>query len=297
MKFYMLLMFILFGICIFFIFQYMELNLNNYQDLEDNKYSQTVGDYKNTLPRMKNLRLDQQVTTLSQKILNSEKINETKQQVLMMIENEMYSEEEFIQSAVNSNRVVVFSKTRCPFSLRAKKSLMDTFPAEIISVFEVDQLQSRFPNLQQNLRKITGISTVPQIFIDGCFVGDSELIVHFVSSGEAKQLIDHNNKTIRNYKSLLQKYYFVLFAAESDEIPGTGKDLVDILRTKFEKVDFNVSIVQKNNEKCSIQQQLLSQDVFPQFFIGGTLIAVGENIRELYQGGYLEIQASEFKKI
>eukprot|EP01024_Parvocaulis_polyphysoides_P029314 TRINITY_DN26458_c0_g3_i1.p1 TRINITY_DN26458_c0_g3~~TRINITY_DN26458_c0_g3_i1.p1 ORF type:complete len:251 (+),score=35.88 TRINITY_DN26458_c0_g3_i1:59-811(+) len=236
--------------------------------------------------------LQQQESALSKIIQNGLNKNKFTAKDLgqKMTQNLEYSTDEFKHFAINSNRIVVFSKSMCPFSKRVKQALNKSFSTEIIEVFELDQLSSRFPDLQEQLQKTSGISTVPQIFIDGCFIGDSEFTVNFVNSGEAQKLLDFNQKTIETYRQQINKYNVVLFVSQNDDVSKAAKEMVknlSISKPGYTILNLDDSDSDQNKQKCSIQQQVVSQDTFPQLFINGVLVGVGQQITELYKKGQL----------
>nr|CCA14711.1 glutaredoxin putative [Albugo laibachii Nc14] len=76
--------------------------------------------------------------------------------------------EEFVDKNIQEHKVVVFSKLNCPFCDKAKKLL-----TELSAEFEVIELNeiNDGVNIQNALQEKTGQATVPNIFIDGKFVG------------------------------------------------------------------------------------------------------------------------------
>ncbi|KAJ8654227.1 glutaredoxin [Lichtheimia ornata] len=75
---------------------------------------------------------------------------------------------QLVKNTIADNRVVVFSKTWCPFSQKAKKFLNDSnIPYHPI---EID-LRQDGADIQQALFDLTGQKTVPNIFIDKTHIG------------------------------------------------------------------------------------------------------------------------------
>lgn len=76
---------------------------------------------------------------------------------------------ESAEAAVRKNRVMVFSKTYCPYCSRAKAFLSDELHADPV-VWELDQRDDGL-QIQDELYRITGQRTVPNIFINQTHVG------------------------------------------------------------------------------------------------------------------------------
>lgn len=83
--------------------------------------------------------------------------------------------------------LVLFSKTYCPFVIKAKEILNSLRPLPVMDVIELDQpplSQPRHGPIQQALRAKTGDSTVPQAFVNGSFVGGCQEIDNLHRRGE-----------------------------------------------------------------------------------------------------------------
>ncbi|CAJ0836764.1 3263_t:CDS:2 [Entrophospora sp. SA101] len=77
-----------------------------------------------------------------------------------------------IEKLINESPIVIFSKSYCPYSRRAKHifSIYDVLPH--ISVIEVDERDDS-EQVKQTLIRLTYQSTFPNIFIDGKSIGGS----------------------------------------------------------------------------------------------------------------------------
>jgi monothiol glutaredoxin len=94
-----------------------------------------------------------------------------------------------IDDLVKANRVLLFMKgtplfPQCGFSSRAIAILerLDT-PFET-----VDVLQD--PEIRDGIKSYSDWPTIPQLYIDGEFVGGSDIMMEMFESGELKQLLD-----------------------------------------------------------------------------------------------------------
>ncbi|KAI0308279.1 glutaredoxin, partial [Multifurca ochricompacta] len=69
-----------------------------------------------------------------------------------------------LQNAVNEGTIVVFSKSWCGYSRKAKKLLAEEYPEVTPVIFELDEREDG-QALQDYLLKKTGQRTVPNVFI------------------------------------------------------------------------------------------------------------------------------------
>ena len=93
---------------------------------------------------------------------------------------------EMIQDELRSHRVVVYSKTFCPHS-RAVKEILRSLSQGYVAV-ELDHV-AHGRDLQRALARLTGVATVPQVFIDGQFVGTAEGTREALASGRLARLL------------------------------------------------------------------------------------------------------------
>ena len=94
---------------------------------------------------------------------------------------------EMIQQELRSHRVVVYSKTFCPHS-RAVKEILRSLSQGYVAV-ELDHV-AHGRDLQRALARLTGVSTVPQVFIDGRFVGTADDTREALASGLLARLLN-----------------------------------------------------------------------------------------------------------
>ena len=94
---------------------------------------------------------------------------------------------EMIQQELRSHRVVVYSKTFCPHS-RAVKEILRSLSQGYVAV-ELDHV-AHGRDLQRALARMTGVSTVPQVFVDGQFVGTADGTREALASGRLARLLN-----------------------------------------------------------------------------------------------------------
>ena len=80
-------------------------------------------------------------------------------------------------------KIVIYTKDHCPFCERAKK-LLDTKGAK----YELINLEND-PDELNALKNRTGLRTVPQIFINGTFVGGHDDLVALDRAGKLDPLL------------------------------------------------------------------------------------------------------------
>jgi len=105
--------------------------------------------------------------------------------------------ESTLSSILKKSPVIIFSKTFCPFSKRAKGLLLDKY---VITpqpyVVELDE-HPMGPYLQDELEEKTGRRTVPNILINGVSIGGSDEIVDLDTKDKLiGKFLDLGNKRV-----------------------------------------------------------------------------------------------------
>ncbi|XP_013616112.1 PREDICTED: glutaredoxin-C4-like [Brassica oleracea var. oleracea] len=100
-------------------------------------------------------------------------------------------EAEFVKKTISSHKIVIFSKSSCPYCRRAKSVFgeLDQVP----HVVELDEREDGW-NVQSALGEIVGRRTVPQVFINGKHIGGSDDTVEAHESGELAKLLGVSTK-------------------------------------------------------------------------------------------------------
>lgn len=93
-----------------------------------------------------------------------------------------------IQEIVDQNRVVLFMKgtktfPQCGFSDRAVKILQATGA----DFKDVNVLKD--PDIRQGIKEFSNWPTIPQVYIDGKFVGGSDILAEMHQSGELQKML------------------------------------------------------------------------------------------------------------
>jgi glutaredoxin 3 len=79
--------------------------------------------------------------------------------------------------------VVLYTTATCPYCIRAKRLL--TNKGVVFTDVNVNEAQDKFEAIKQQ----TGWNTVPQIFIDGVFVGGCDDIIQLERQGKLDELL------------------------------------------------------------------------------------------------------------
>ncbi|CAD5208939.1 unnamed protein product [Bursaphelenchus xylophilus] len=80
----------------------------------------------------------------------------------------------FVDGLISSKKVVIFSKTYCPFCTKAK-DVFKSFKLQSGAV-ETVELENRpdCDQIQDYLKELTGARSVPRVFINGKFLGGGD---------------------------------------------------------------------------------------------------------------------------
>ncbi|XP_072051306.1 glutaredoxin-1-like [Amphiura filiformis] len=81
--------------------------------------------------------------------------------------------QEFVDAKVKNGKVVVFSKSYCPYCKRTKSLLNGKVKADALEYIEIEN-RPDMNEMQDYLLKITGGRSVPRVFIGGKFVGGND---------------------------------------------------------------------------------------------------------------------------
>jgi glutaredoxin 3 len=104
------------------------------------------------------------------------------------------SSKAFVKKTISSHKIVIFSKSYCPYCRRAKGVFEELKQKPF--VVELDQREDG-SDIQDALGEIVGRRTVPQVFINGKHLGGSDDTIEAYESGELAKLlgIDGSDKS------------------------------------------------------------------------------------------------------
>ena len=89
-----------------------------------------------------------------------------------MTNSQITSPLEYIKSENQSHQVVVWSKTYCPYCKETKKLFKSMKGVEVV-VHEIDSEKDGY-RLQQELYRLTGQRSVPNVFVNNKHVGGND---------------------------------------------------------------------------------------------------------------------------
>ncbi|CAL9231017.1 unnamed protein product [Arabidopsis halleri] len=95
-------------------------------------------------------------------------------------------EADFVKKTISSHKIVIFSKSYCPYCRKAKSVFREL--DQVPYVVELDEREDGW-SIQTALGEIVGRRTVPQVFIDGKHIGGSDDTVDANESGELAKLL------------------------------------------------------------------------------------------------------------
>ncbi|XP_062192952.1 monothiol glutaredoxin-S10-like [Phragmites australis] len=104
--------------------------------------------------------------------------------------------EESVKRTVADNPVVIYSKSWCSYSMEVK-ALFKRIGVQP-HVIELDHLGAQGPQLQKVLERLTGQSTVPNVFIGGKHVGGCTDTVKLYRKGELATMLSELDINIKN---------------------------------------------------------------------------------------------------
>ncbi|KAM3190485.1 hypothetical protein ACQJBY_068527 [Aegilops geniculata] len=95
--------------------------------------------------------------------------------------------EDSVKKTLADNAVVIYSKSWCSYSMEVK-GLFKRIGVDP-HVIELDQLGAQGPQLQKVLERLTGQSTVPNVFIGGKHIGGCTDTVKLYRKGELATML------------------------------------------------------------------------------------------------------------
>lgn len=93
-----------------------------------------------------------------------------------------------IQGIIDANRVVLFMKgtksfPQCGFSARAVEALKRAG-----ATFETINVLAD-PEVREGIKEFSQWPTIPQVYIDGKFIGGSDIVLELFQNGELAQMV------------------------------------------------------------------------------------------------------------
>ncbi|KAM7516175.1 hypothetical protein LguiA_005758 [Lonicera macranthoides] len=95
----------------------------------------------------------------------------------------------YVQNVIYSNKIALFSKSYCPYCMRAKRILGEL--QEQPFVVELDLRDDGY-KIQNVLLDLVGRRTVPQVFVNGKHIGGSDDLQIAAQNGELQNLLNRS---------------------------------------------------------------------------------------------------------
>lgn len=98
--------------------------------------------------------------------------------------------QKFIENAINDNSVVLFMKgtaqfPQCGFSGKIVDILRKSGLSNIATINVLED-----EDVRQGIKDFSSWPTVPQLYINGKFIGGSDIVSEMFESGELKQMLE-----------------------------------------------------------------------------------------------------------
>ncbi|UXI21994.1 hypothetical protein NH340_JMT07937 [Sarcoptes scabiei] len=158
---------------------------------------------------------------------------------------------DFVDKKIASRKVVIFSKTTCPFCINAKK----IFEEYQIDSNEIESIEIEndpdCSEIQSYLKSITGASTVPRVFINGQCIGgcnDTERLYFFIEPSTIHHS-NHNRGSLNIDKKNQLLYEIPTSVLASSGYPGVS---LKALPRAFAIIEFFFGIKSSTNQQILI---------------------------------------------
>src|SRR5690606_24923353 len=110
-------------------------------------------------------------------------------QVITLLENTMSEVQDFIRETVTGHPVVLFMKgtaqfPQCGFSSRAIQILRASGVSKLVTVNVLEDEEVR-----QGIKEYANWPTIPQLYVNGEFIGGSDIVAEMHESGELLEVL------------------------------------------------------------------------------------------------------------
>ncbi|CAO1311473.1 unnamed protein product [Diamesa serratosioi] len=92
----------------------------------------------------------------------------------------------FVKDTMQQQRVVIFSKSTCPYCTMAKEQFQK-LKVDFLAI-ELDR-RSDGGEVQDALKELTGARSVPRVFVDGNFIGGGTDVKKMYEDGSLAKLL------------------------------------------------------------------------------------------------------------
>jgi monothiol glutaredoxin len=96
--------------------------------------------------------------------------------------------QEMIKQQIEQNKVILYMKgtaqfPQCGFSSKAV-SILKSFAVEFATINVLEN-----PEIRQGIKEFSNWPTIPQLYVNGQFIGGSDIMTEMFESGELKELL------------------------------------------------------------------------------------------------------------
>jgi glutaredoxin 3 len=102
--------------------------------------------------------------------------------------SKMSSAKDRVDQLIKGNRVMVFSKSYCPYCTKAKRALTTVLPKDKFTVLEIEN-DAECNEIQDYMLSLTGGRSVPRVFVDGVFIGGGDDTDALARSGKLEVML------------------------------------------------------------------------------------------------------------
>ncbi|KAJ7183243.1 glutaredoxin [Mycena filopes] len=99
------------------------------------------------------------------------------------------SVKEIVETAIDSHKITIFSKSWCPYCKKTKALFAAEFPEEEPYVIELD-LRDDGDALQDYLANKTGQTSVPNVFVNKTQIGGNDKTQAAFKEGKLQKLVN-----------------------------------------------------------------------------------------------------------
>ncbi|TPX69224.1 hypothetical protein SpCBS45565_g02552 [Spizellomyces sp. 'palustris'] len=163
---------------------------------------------------------------------------------------QMSASKELVENAIKENKVVVFSKSYCPYCKKAKK-LLDSLGVKY-ALFELDERPDG-QAIQEYLKEKTGQRTVPNIFINGQHIGGCDDLHAAQDSGKLQKLLDQGDCSCKLLSgTILHPVFNLQWLMDSTAVQSP-------LASPTEDIDLSMAIPSQNRQLTRPQWRRLKK--------------------------------------
>ncbi|KAJ3647259.1 hypothetical protein Zmor_024786 [Zophobas morio] len=99
---------------------------------------------------------------------------------------------DLVKKLIESDFVVIFSKTFCPHC-NVTKNIFEDIDQNFTAI-ELDRRKD-CEEIQKVLKRITGARTVPRVFVNGVFIGGASDVKELYENGDLLKYLNNYNRT------------------------------------------------------------------------------------------------------